>query len=102
MKVIRDLLQKRRSLTDFVQVPHSKVINIHVQRLCDLEHDSLGDVHSLRTTEASERCVADRICLANVSTDPSVRNVIAVVDVRTSPVPITVSLSYHCAQEDLT
>jgi hypothetical protein len=95
MEVVCNFLQKRCPLADFVQVSHAKIVDVHVQGLCNLEHDRLSDVHSLWTTKASERGVADCIRLADMTADPSMGNVIAVVDVSTSSVPIIVSISSH-------
>lgn len=87
MEIVCDLLQERGLLADLVKITKSQLININVQALCNLVHDTLGDVHPLWSTKAAIRGVADGISLAEPSADPSMRDVIAIIDMGTSAVP---------------
>lgn len=87
MKIICDLLEERRFLADLVQIAKTQAVNINIQSLGYLVHNLLGDIHALGAAKSTVRCVADCIGLADPPADPSMWDVVAIVDMSASAVP---------------
>lgn len=79
--VFEGLIEMRR-LIGFVEVDFPELFNGHTEVICDFRHVALGDEHSLRAAEASERGIGDRISLRETAADMHIGKLIASVDMR--------------------
>lgn len=71
-----------RALPGLVHVDLPQFFDGHAKVVGNFAHVALGDEHTLRPAEATERSVGDCVCFCDAAADEDVWNLIDAVDVR--------------------
>lgn len=86
MPVLVDQLQERRVISLLVHVLQTQLVDVDPESFGDGIHVRFCDEHGLWTTESSERSVAVRVGLAQVAAHMHIGDLVAVFDVRSTPI----------------